>query len=64
MSSFTGLSVIIPTVDETKALMETVKIITAICAPEDIKEILIIYSKAASSEHREAIAKLEKKYEE
>lgn len=55
MGQFTGLSIIIPTVDETRAAAETVDILTGICRVEDICEILFVHSASSSEEHIRAL---------
>lgn len=58
MSTFSGLSVIIPTVDETNAIVKTVEIIEKICNEKDIKEILIIHSLKSTEAHINSLKKL------
>ncbi len=44
MNSFTGLSVIIPTIDEIEDIKEVVSIILNTCDKEDISDIALIYA--------------------
>ncbi len=62
MVTFTGLSIIIPTVDEMKAIAETLDIISRICRPEDITEILVIHSKDSTQAHLEVLRALAGQY--
>ena len=50
MNSFTSLSVILPIINETRSLEETVEIISATCPPEDIQEYLIVYCQRTTPE--------------
>lgn len=51
MSGFTGLSIIIPTVDETRSIAETVEMLHDICEKDDITEILIVHSQSSAESH-------------
>jgi len=61
--TFTGLSVILPVMDETVLLKKTVEIILADCRP-DIAEILIVLSGKTAPESVEACRQLKHKYGE
>lgn len=62
MAEFTGLSIIIPTVDETRAIAQTVEIISKICSPGEVTEILVIHSRTSASEHIASLGLLARKY--
>ena len=64
MNRFTGLSIIIPTVDETRCISETMEIISGICEKDDIAEILIIHSRNSSIDHIRSLFSLAEKYSE
>ena len=64
MNQFTGLSIIIPTVDETRGVGETVEIISEICDKDDIAEILIIHSRNSSESHVGALCSLAARFSE
>lgn len=50
MNRFTSLTVILPIIDETRSLEETVRVILATCPPEEIKEYLIVHCKRTTPE--------------
>ena len=50
MNRFTSLSVILPIINETRSLEETVEIISATCPPEAIREYLIVYCQRTTPE--------------
>lgn len=64
MEQFTGLSIIIPTVDETESIAKTIDEIAGSCVPGDIREILIVYAGISSVEHIRAMQSLVPRYPE
>lgn len=64
MSSFTGESVIIPTIDELESISEVIRIICTTCPKEDIKDISIIYSKASTSLFIEELHRITEDYDD
>ncbi len=62
MDRFTGLSIIIPTVDETRGVAETVEILDRICGADDVAEMLIIYSPLATESHIQSLFSLARQY--
>ena len=62
MALFTGLSIIIPTVDETQAIAGTVEIIDGIVSPDEIREMIIIYSNRSDESHISALHELQSRY--
>ena len=50
MNGFTSLSVILPIINETRSLEETVAIISDTCPPEAIREYLIVYCQRTTPE--------------
>lgn len=50
MNGFTGLSVIIPTIDEIEDIKEVVNIILSTCKKEDISDIALIYAPFSDKE--------------
>jgi hypothetical protein len=50
MNRFTSLTVVLPIINETRSLEETVEIISAACPPEDIREYLIVYCQRTTPE--------------
>ncbi len=50
MNGFTGLSVVIPTIDETEDVKEVISTILSTCKKEDICDIALIYSPLSDKE--------------
>lgn len=61
---YQGVSILIPAMDETYSLEQTVDIIWDTCAPEDIAEFIIILCDRTSRECRETAEKLVRKYQD
>ena len=64
MNPFTGLSIIIPTVDETRGIAETLEILGGICEKDDIAEILIVHSQDSSESHVSSLFSLAERFPE
>lgn len=58
MCTFTGLSVIIPTIDEREDIENVISVIINTCKAENLSEFIIIYSRASSDEYVEYLKKL------
>ncbi len=62
MNGFTGLSVVIPTIDETEDVKEVVSTILGTCKKEDICDIALIYSPLSDEEFIKQLHSLKEKY--